>query len=260
MSLPEHEFYSQEWPDGDPRLAAWTHPSIVETQRKKWPQFKELVRAPGLLGIVHEAVPLSNNILLGHNEIMTFAYVLGKSYALFSPVQPWFSVLDWGGGSGHYAALASELYPEIPMVYTVRDLHSLCALGREMVPTARFVDDDKDLDPAYHVVLASGSLQYEEDWRGHLARMARRTLAFVYVTRLPVLKEAKTYVRVQRAAMHGYDVELLGWDLNRAEFLAGAEAAGLALLREFLTDEKPHVHRAPEQPELGGFLFRTKYA
>jgi hypothetical protein len=78
------------------------------------------------------------------------------------------------------------------------------------------------------------------------------------VTRLPIVHQAPSYVMVQRPYQYGYNTEYLGWCLNRAEFLQCAQKTGLKLIREFVVEQLPPVHRAPEQPEHWGFLFRKE--
>src|SRR6266487_3148023 len=98
----------------------WLHPSIVDTQVAKWPSFVQSVERPNPLGVAHEAQPGRAVDVSSHNIIMTFGYVLGRVIATqaSAPVR----VLDWGGGIGHYALMARELYPETTVRYTVCEL------------------------------------------------------------------------------------------------------------------------------------------
>jgi putative methyltransferase (TIGR04325 family) len=166
------------------------------------------------------------------------------------------SMLDWGGGIGHYYIYASALLPEVELDYHCRDLSRFAAAGRDVVPQATFHDaDETALARAYDLVLASSSLHYSEDWRGTLARLASVTDHYLYVTRQPFIATAPSFVVVQRPHRHGYLTEYPGWFLNRGEFLAEARALGLDLLREFLIAERPVVPGAPEQADYRGFLF-----
>jgi len=54
----------------------------------------------------------------------------------------------------------------------------------------------------------------------------------------------------------GYQTEYLGWFFNQREFLDTFQSLGMELVREFLIEEHPFVHRAPEQGEYRGFLWR----
>ena len=110
-------------------------------------------------------------------------------------------------------------------------------------------------DRRYDLVVASSSLQYSEDWREVSSRLAGAG-AMLFVTRLPIVHHAPSFVMLQRAARHGYDTEYLGWALNRRELLDHMTNRGMELLREFLIHEPTPVRGAPEHPEQRGFLFR----
>ena len=53
-----------------------------------------------------------------HNNIMSFAYVLGRAARNQSRI----SMLDWGGGMGHYCRIAETLYPDLEIEYHNKDL------------------------------------------------------------------------------------------------------------------------------------------
>src|SRR5262249_44788363 len=148
--------------------------------------------------------------------IVAFAYVLARA----AHGRDRISLLDWGGGIGHYYAIARAVLPEIELDYHCRDLPLLAARGRALLPQARFHDDDSCLERRYDLVVASSSLQYGEDWRGTLAGLARATSDFLYVTRVPLAVQVPSFVVIQRAQRHGYGTEYLGWVLNRDELLA----------------------------------------
>jgi putative methyltransferase (TIGR04325 family) len=165
-------------------------------------------------------------------------------------------MLDWGGGPGHYAVLARALVPGIELEYWSKDVPTLASLGRELLPDERFADDDSCLERRYDLVLASGSLQYAEDWQTMLARLAGATTGYLYVTRIPVALESESFVVLQRAYRYGYDTEYLGWVVNRAELLEVAREAGLELVREVLLPDYLAAEGAPEAPvDHRGFLF-----
>src|SRR5258706_1146448 len=112
------------------RFPGWNEPSVAQTQRMKWPAFRAALAEPRLLGVAHEGWASNPQDLPAHNTLLTFGYVLARAARGSQRL----SMLDWGGGSGHYAAIARTLLPEAPIDYTCRDLPLLCALGREMVP------------------------------------------------------------------------------------------------------------------------------
>lgn len=248
-----------EWsylPGGWPASGAtgWEDPSVAETQRRLWPGFAGAVEGPGPLGINHTD-PTHDGCNHGaHNTVISFGYVLTRAAAGRDRV----SLLDWGGGAGHYALFARALLPGVQVDYHCRDVPSLCAAGRDLVPEGTFHDTDDSLaGRTFDLVLASGSLHYSRDWRAALRLLRSLARDLVFVTRLPIVGSAPSFVVLQRPHAAGYRTEYAGWVLNRDELLAGAAEAGLRLEREFLVAEAPVIPGAPEQNEYRGFLFRT---
>jgi putative methyltransferase (TIGR04325 family) len=251
---PEWEYVAEGWARPVP---GWDVESILALYEAKWPPFLRALEGAGPLGVNHEA-PVEQieraDDVAAHNLLVSFAYVL----ALAARGRDRVSLLDWGGGIGHYLAIARAVLPEVELDYTCRDLPLLAARGRELFPEARFADDDSVLEERYDLVVASSSLQYAEDWSGTLGRLAGATGEYLYVTRVPLALRARSFVVLQRAQRHGYGTEYLGWVLNRDELLGAARACGLRLVREFLLDARFDAEGAPERPTThGGFLFRA---
>ena len=187
-----------------------------------------------------------------HNMLVSYAYVLARA----ARGRDRLSILDWGGGLGHYLALGRTVLPDVELDYHCRELPKVAAAGRELHPDASFHDDDSCLDRRYDLVLASSSLQYSEDWRGTLRALARAAGSYLYVTRVPLALRSPSFVVLQRAHRYGYDTEYVGWVLSRDEFLGEAAAAALRLVREFLLFGEIDAEGAPERPvEHRGFLF-----
>lgn len=249
---PEWAYVPEGWcPTGD---QGWDEPSIAAAQRRKWSDFVAAVSGTGPLAIAHEATTITKQELWAHNMLVVYAYVLARASRCRNEI----SVLDWGGGIGHYAVISRAFLPEVTLRYTVKDVPSLCRAGRETLPAVAFVSsDDQCLSQRYDLVFASGSLQYEHDWRTLLARFARSSRSWLYVTRLPVVERAESFVVVQRPHAYGYATEYVSWVFNRQEVLEQTARMGLTLEREFLLGERAHVIGAPEQFESRGFLFRT---
>jgi putative methyltransferase (TIGR04325 family) len=240
-----------------PAAAGWNDTSIVDAQRRKWRDFVAALDGRGWLGISHEMAQISNDDVNHHNTMMSFAYVLARA----ARGQPRMSVLDWGGGMGHYALIARAVLPEVAIDYTVVDLPALCAAGRAVLPEVTFeTDAEACFGRRYDLVLASSSLQYVEDWRSLLRHLAAASIAWVYVTRLPLVQRAETFVVVQRPHWAGYHTEYICWVFNRPEFLAACGAAGLALEREVLIEQGGLAAGAPERFTWGGFLLRSAAA
>lgn len=247
------EYCPQGWRTRDPRIQGWDAEGVVRSQQQTWPDFVRLVRSTGPLGINHtDLVPAADNPV-AHNIVMCYAYVLARA----AHGKQRLRVLDWGGGLGHYYEISRALLPQVELDYTCKELPLLCAAGRATLPEVRFIEEDGEaLSRRYDLVISSSSLHYVEDWRGLLRSLAAVTDEYLYITRLPLIRHAPSYVMVQRPYACGYDTEYLGWVLNRSELLEAARGSGLLLEREFLIEERPEIRGAPEQPQYGGFLFR----
>ena len=224
--------------------------------RRRWPEFVAAVAGTGTLGVAHE-VPLGRRVVVDdpgwHDVVTTFGYVVARA----AHDRDRLSLLDWGGGPGHYAVLARALVPEVELDYHSRDLPRLARLGRELLPDGTFHDDDGCLDRTYDLVVASDSLHYSEDFAALLAALARAASPWLFVGLVPVVGSAPSYVVQQRPEPYGYDTEYLGWVINRDELLATAAAAGLRLEREFLAPGTIDPPGAPEPAVHRSFLFRA---
>jgi putative methyltransferase (TIGR04325 family) len=255
------QVWAPEWqaiPEGwsyvrtHPEASGWDVPSVVEVQIAKWPRFVAMVESNEPLGIAHESDLADRLDLVSHNIVMSFAY----SIALAAHSRRRISFLDWGGGLGHYLLLGRRLLPDVQIEYCCKDLPLLAEQGARLFPDQQFTSDDACLDREYDFVMAGVSLQYSEDWRALLARLRGATGGLLYVTGLPVVAHARSFVFIQRPYEFGYNTEYLAWCLNRGEFVAEAEAQGLRLLREFVVGHRPPISGAAEQTEYRGFLFR----
>lgn len=247
-----------EWqylPNGWPVSAAngWNDQSILDAQLERWPAYEAAVREPTALRFsTMSGSGSQEGDEAAHNTAMVFAYAL----AVASHGRDHLSFLDWGGGIGQYAVLARALLPSLDLEYHCRDLPLLAAGGRRLLPQDRFHDsDDQAFERTYDFVLASSALQYVQDWRVTLGRLAKATEGYLLVTRQPFVARSASFVVLQRPHRHGYRTEYPGWFLNRDEFLEAANGVGLRLRREFLIAEKPFVPGAPEQAEYRGYLF-----
>ena len=254
--VPEWEYVPEGWARmrSDPRIKGWDADAIVASYRRRWPSFERALQGSGPLGVAHEvvadAVPTDDRA--AHNTLVSYAYTL----ALAAGGRETVSVLDWGGGIGHYLLVSRAVLPDAQIDYHCKDVPKLAALGRELFPEARFVSDESCLDRTYDLVLASGSLQYSDDWRVTLADLGAVAARYLYVTRLPVARRSASFVVVQRPYEYGYDTEYLGWVIGREELLEVARASALELVREFLLTAWFSARGAPEDPIVHrGFLF-----
>jgi putative methyltransferase (TIGR04325 family) len=250
---PEWEYRPAGWSHGA-ELRGWDAASVAAAQRMNWDAYKAVLEDAGPLGVIHtDAEPNGESVQM-HNTVMGFAY----SLALAAADRPAVSLLDWGGGVGHYYPLARALLTGTAIQYTCLDVPTLCATGRTLNTDAEFVSDAADLaGRRFDFVLSSSSLQYAERWRETLATLATLTRGYLLVTRLPIVWNVPSFVVVQRPYWV-YDTEYQGWFLNRLELLEAATSVGLQLVRELALDEAPDVPGAPEQCRYRGFLFRPQ--
>ncbi len=237
----------------------WCDESVARTQKKRWLQIIKSLEGtePLTTAFTYFDPEHTRNDLNAHNIIMSYAYVL----ALASKRRTSLSILDWGGGIGLYRLLSQILFPNLKIKYHCFDTSTLCKLGRELLPDSIFYEEASEaLQMRYDLVLASSSLQYFENWQEVFAKLARASLEYLYVARLPVVKLAKSFVALQKCSknkLYGYDTEFISWFLNRSEFLSEAEQIGAHLVREFLVGETFFIKKAPEpNSESRAFLFK----
>lgn len=257
--LPEWEFvpegFARTRVAGEQAAVGWSAKEVASAYREKWPEFLEAVQGEGALGVGHEVptgAPIERNDVLAQNAVLAFAYALARSRNGSGPI----SVLDHGGALGHYYVLARRLFPELELDYHCRELPAVCATGREVLPEVTFHDTDVCFERDYDLVLASGSLQYEEDWRRLLRRLAGASRGWTFLTRVPIVSAHASFVVLQRAHAYGYATEYLGWVLSREELLRATSDSGLRLERELVLLPGLPVEGAPEAFIHAGFLFR----
>lgn len=248
----EWEYLPDGWPEESQAVRGWNSQSVVDAHLAPWADFRAAAQSTAPFGLSREPDG-ANTVNCGlHNTIMSFGYVLAR--AAGRPTR--LSMLDWGGGVGEYYVYARALLPDLDLDYHCRELPLLAESGRRLLPEATFyADDEMALARHYDFVMASSSMHYVRDWRATLKRLAAVTDQYLYVTRMPVVEHAPSYVVLQRPYRHGYHTEYPGWFLNRDEFLGVAADLGLTLLREFLIWERPGVPNAPEAADYRGFLF-----
>lgn len=250
--LIEWECVRDGWLTRDPNIKGWDVESVVSTSLMQWPKYVKSLRGPEAIRGYYGGSPTSPISYVAHNIFMTFAYVV----VLAARQKNQISILDWGGGLGHYCEFAKSLLPDVEIEYHCREVPKLCEAGRKVLPEAHFHDKDDCLDRKYDLVFSSSSLQYHEKWQGVLTRLAAATGEFLYVTRLPVVENSESFVVVQRPYKRGYDTEYIGWFLNRGEVLDCIAKSGLQLVREFHIEPHPDAKNAPAPALSRGFLAR----
>jgi putative methyltransferase (TIGR04325 family) len=245
--VPEGWAYAREHPE----VQGWNVQDILEVYKRKWPKFQAMAQGVGPLGVAHESDLTDNADVHTHNAIMSFAYAL----ALTAHSSDQFSMLDWGGGIGHYYLLARALLPDVTIDYSCKDVPVLAEYGALLFPAQHFYSNDSCLQRSYDFVMASVSLQYSEDWQGILCGLAQATRHYLYIAQLPTVTRARSFVFIQRPYAYGYNTQYLAWCLNEGEFLKHARDVGLNLVRQFVYGYAPPIQGAPEQNQYRGYLF-----
>ena len=239
-------------PQGWYVLEGWKGQSVADAQEKHWPTLVSNLQGPGPLGVSHSPWHNNRENRGDHNIMMSYGYVLG----LAARKKDRLSILDWGGGVGHYFLYTRALLPEVEIDYHCYDVPNLCRLGRKLLPEAQFHDDERYvLGREYDLVVSSSSLHYFEDWRGVIRKLAPVTREFLYVARLQTVNRAASFVVVHRIFRDGY-TEYVMWCINRQELVSCVQACGLELQREFVFTEPWIIRGAPEKGDCRGFLFR----
>lgn len=254
-SLSEWNYVSKEWPSEGLLEEGWNAESVAAGQEAHWPVLVSNLAGTGPLGVSHLPSQMSRDYPGDHNAMMSYGYVLARA----ARNKDRLSILDWGGGAGHYYLYSKALLPETVVDYECYDLPALCRLGRKLVPQARFHDAAGSLaGTRFDLVISSSSLHYFRDWRDCACVLAGHSGGFLYIARLQTVNRGPSFVVRQKPYGQGYDTEFLSWFINRTELIDHIEALGLELVREFVFAEKWIVKRAPENGECRGFLFRRR--
>lgn len=253
-SPPEWEYVPEGWAGWHGAGEGWDVQNVARMYAERWPAFIDRLRGPGPVGALH-VVQVGQGMhpreeVNSHNIAMVLAYVL----ALSARGSDALSVLDWGGAVGHYHALARVLAPDVELDYHIKELAAVCQEGRTLSPEVTFHESDGCLERSYDLVLASGAIQYVQDWPELLARLAAATDRHLLILKVPVT-DASSFVVLQRAYAYGYETQFLGWVLNRAEIQMAAQRAGLELVREFFLAQPLDIANAPGTIHHAGFLF-----
>jgi putative methyltransferase (TIGR04325 family) len=251
---PEWECVEDGWEREQAESVGWEAGKVPEAYRAKWGEFLRSLEGPGPLGVSHEApegVAMRRDDPIIQNIHLSLAHALTTAAAGRSEL----SVLDWGGATGQLYEIARRLTP-LEFDWHVREVPAVCAVGAELEPAVTFHDTDACLERSYDLVIASNSIQYFQDWRSALEKLASATNEWMFISRLPVVETVPTYTALQRAQAYGYDTEYVGWIFHRGELVQAAEAVGLELVREYAQVEPIPVARAAENPKHIGMLLR----
>jgi putative methyltransferase (TIGR04325 family) len=254
-ALSENRYESRGWTADYRRQNGWEDDSVAAAQEGHWPVLVRNLQGPGPLGVSHLPSRTTREDASDHNIMMSYGYVLARAARSRQEV----SILDWGGGLGHYHLYSRALVPDVRIQYHCYDVRALCRAGRRLQPDVQFHDGADDFAGArFDLVIASSVLHYFEDWRSLARTLAEHTGEFLYIARLMTVSRAPSFVVRQHPHSQGYRADFLAWFLNRHETLEHFHRLGLDLLREFVFAETWRVKGAPEAGDCRGFLFRRR--
>jgi putative methyltransferase (TIGR04325 family) len=177
-----------------------------------------------------------------HDRLVQFALVAARIAVGRDELR----VLDYGGGFGLHARALKRLLPALRVQYTVAELPAFCDAGRALNPDVRFVPGLHEAGDGYHLVYASSSMQYSENWRGVIGDLCDAATQGLFITRTPFVFGRPAFVTVQRA----YNTEYPGWVFNYEEVVHEVIQRGFNLSEVFLNGSgipvrglsKPNVH------------------
>lgn len=229
----------------------WNHQNVAESEQKKWDEFVTYCKEPHPLGFSHEATGLSDNRNISyHNIHLTFCYVIGL--VTQKNLNP--SILDYGGGIGHYYQIACSFFPDMNVDYSIKEVPAMADLGKKINANINWFSDDTCLNRRYNLVMVNGSLQYILEWKIVLRKIIDATEEYLFLTRVPVVEHHRGFNAIQNV----YGTTMIHQQFNQSELLGFIESNELLLIREFIIGDKPYIHNAPEQCELKGWLFKRK--
>ena len=253
-ALSRTHYERRGWTANGLREGGWDRESVAAAQETHWPVLVRNLEGPGPLGVSHLPTHMTRKDLNDHNVMMSYGYVLARTARNKQSL----SILDWGGGLGHYYLYSRALLPEVAIDYHCYDVPALCTVGRRLQPGIQFHEETDDLGAAgFDLVISSSSLHYFEDWRQVAGALAQHTRGFLYIARLMTVSRGPSFV-VRQRSRQGYRTEFLVWFLNREELLECVQRLGMNLVREFVYAENWLVKSAPEQGECRGFLFHRQ--
>lgn len=176
----------------------------------------------------------------------------GDVLAIVARDKPHVTVLDVGGNLGDYYWIGRALVPGVALDFHCKELPAIADAGRQINPAVTFHTDDECLDRPYDLIMFSSSLQCLPDWQSVLVRAARAARDYLFLSDVPVVRVAPSYVVLQDSG----GVTNLQNQLNQSEVVHAVERAGLRVVREFDMGPHPPVANAPEQATCRGWLFQ----
>jgi len=231
------------------REPGWDQMGEVGPSIARWPAFERNLVGANPLGFYHEFHdPSVVRDVHFHNLHMTFAYVLALAAHRRSKV----SVLDWGGGLGHYYRIGRAVCPDVELEYHLKDLPLMVAAGTPINPQIVWHTDDACLSRRYDLVMLGASLQCMPDWRTQLPRIAASADDILLLTRIPVVRSGPGYVAVLRDG----DMAQFHRHFTEREVLDLVESSGLSVFRQVVIGHTLAVEGGSEPCDFRGWIFR----
>jgi putative methyltransferase (TIGR04325 family) len=249
---PVLEYAPQGW-NTEINTQGWNSEKLIEAEASKWSDFCKNLENGKPLGFSHENTDLAetqNEYF--HNIHLTYAYVL----TLAARSRQQLSVLDVGGGLGHYYMLGKSVLPGVKLDYHCLEVAAMCNRGRKLCPEIQFHENDKCLEQQYDLIMINGSLGYFKNWKELLRKAAGSVLGTLFLTRVLVVRKVPSFVVLQRTHIYNYDSDMLTQVFNRQEILDTVESAGLKRARDFIVGGGPNIVGAPEPCRDEGWLFQ----
>ena len=248
---PRLTYASKSWATEIPEdlRNGWNSESLIDTKLKNWKRVVSICESPGPLGFSYENEDLlSLKDVSFHNIHITFGYIL----ALATRMKNKISILDWGGGMGHYYLLAKALVPDVELDYHCVEVPNMVNLVKNINKDVKWYSDKTFLHRKFDIVMVNASLQYVRDWKDFISEISSVTTEYFFLTRIPVVEQSQEFLAVQREG----NVLMLHIQFNLFELIKTIESNNFQLLREFVVGDKPFIKSAPEQCELRGWLFK----
>jgi len=227
----------------------WNSKDLVAERERGWNKIAQACASTGPLGFSYEDPDSreTRNVEY-HNIHMIFAYALALAVHKKDDI----SVLDWGGGLGHYYLLAKAFIPDVHLDYSCVEVPAVVEVGKKLNPVVRWYSDERYASKTYDFVMVNASLQYVKDWHGFIKRICATVNDYFLLMRIPVVEHVPGFVAVQNES----GTQMLHQQFNSVELLGWVEKTGLKLMREFVIGDRPFIKNAPEQCEMRGWLFR----
>jgi putative methyltransferase (TIGR04325 family) len=190
--------------------------------------------------------------------------VLSFTAAMLLSRQSELRILDFGGGLGAgYLITSGVVGRKIAQVdYLIAEVDVICRIGRDLYadrPGPKFFDGLPDAG-IFDIVHACSVMQYIEDWRAVVQRLASYDAAYLsfgdtFIGNFP------TYVTLQ----NDYESRTRHWFFNASEFIGEVESQGYELVLRAPCDVKvlgaygplpmPHFPPALQIPHTANLLF-----